>query len=74
MDRDEQARMARLNREAALEKAPDDPHATRPRDTRPLIVLIGIGLVVAVAGLGWMWVNNSRYDGMSPAPVAEQRR
>jgi hypothetical protein len=74
MDRDEQARMARLNREAAREKGPDDPHATRPRDVKPLIVLICLGLVVAVAALGWMWVNNTRYDGTSPAPVAEQRR
>jgi hypothetical protein len=74
MDRDEQARMAQLNREAAREKGPDDPHATRPRDVKPLIILTCIGLLIAVGALGWMWASDARYDGTSPAPVAEQRR
>ena len=74
MDRDEQARMDRLNRAAALEKKPDDPHATKARDAKPLIILICVGLVVAVGVLGWMWASNTGYDGTSPPPVAEQRR
>ncbi|UYN95950.1 MAG: hypothetical protein KIT25_03110 [Enhydrobacter sp.] len=70
--RDERARIERLNREAALEKAPDDPQAVTPRDTRPLIALVVGALAVTVVVLGWMWMANPSYDGTGPRPVAER--
>jgi len=77
VDRDEQQRMERLNREAAAEKKPDDPHAVESRDARPLVLLVFSALVVAVVVLGVMWVNNTRYDAANPAnpapPVADRR-
>jgi len=74
MDPFERNRIDRMNRAAELEKAPDDPEqAVQPRDTRPLIVMICAALAATVIVLGIMWVNNTRYDGASPRPVAEQQ-
>jgi len=70
----ERDRIDRMNRAAELEKAPDDPEqAVQPRDTRPLIVMICAALAATVIVLGIMWVNNTRYDGASSRPVAEQQ-
>jgi hypothetical protein len=72
VDRDISPEVERINREAAAEKGPDDPHAVEPRDSRPLILLASAALIVAVVAGVLMWTNNTRYDGTSPTPVAEQ--
>jgi hypothetical protein len=71
-ERDTSAKVERINREAAAEKRPDDPQAVEPRDSRPLILLASAALVVALVAGVLMWSNNTRYDGVSPTPVAEQ--
>lgn len=71
-DKEITPRVERINREAALEKHVDDPHAVEPRDSRPLIVMACLALAVAVVAGTLMWVNNTRYDGTSGTPVAEQ--
>ena len=73
MDPCERDRIDRINREAELEKTPGDPHATEPRDSKPLIVMVAAALAATVIVLGIMWMNNTRYDGASPRPVAEQQ-
>jgi hypothetical protein len=74
MDPFERDRIDRMNRAAELEKAPDDPEQpVRPRDTKPFIVMIAAALAATVIVLGIMWVNNTRYDGAGPRPVAEQQ-
>jgi hypothetical protein len=73
MDPFERDRIDRINREAELEKAPDDPEQPADRrDAKPLIVMICAALAASVIVLGIMWVNNTRYDGTSGQPVAEQ--
>ena len=75
MDPYERERLDRINREAELEKAPDDP--ARPADSRsarPLIVMICAALAATAVVLGIMWVNNTRYDGASGRPVAEKQQ
>jgi hypothetical protein len=72
MDPQERARLDRINREAQLEKSPDDPKPTEPGDSKPLIVMICVALAATAVVLGVMWVNNTRYDGAGPRPVAEQ--
>jgi hypothetical protein len=74
MDPYERDRIDRMNREAEREKRPGDPQATQPRDAKPLIVMVAAALSAAVIVLGIMWINNTRYDGTSPRPVAEQPR
>jgi hypothetical protein len=74
MDPIERDRLDRVNREAEREKTPDDPQATQPRDTKPLIVMIAAALSATAIVLGIMWMSNTRYDGTSPRPVAEQRQ
>jgi hypothetical protein len=69
----ERARIDRINREAELEKTPDDPHAIEPRDSRPLIVMIGAALAATAIILGIMWVNNGRYERTNGRPVAEHQ-
>jgi hypothetical protein len=71
-DRDITPRVARANREAALEKHIDDLHAVEPRDAKPLIAMACLALAVAAVAGTMMWMNNSRYDGTSGTPVAEQ--
>jgi hypothetical protein len=73
MDPHARARLDRNNREAELEKRPDDPQATKPADTRPLIVMVCAALAATAIILGIMWMNNTRYDGAGPRPVAEQQ-
>ena len=74
MDPYERERIDRLNRAAELEKAPDDPQQPADAgDSKPLIVMICAALAATVLVLGIMWVNNTRYDGTSGQPVAEQR-
>ena len=73
MDPFERDRLDRLNRQAELEKAPDDPEQpVDAGDSRPLIVMICAAMAATVIVLGIMWVNNTRYDGASDRPVAEQ--
>ncbi|HYD07845.1 MAG TPA: hypothetical protein VEC60_19075 [Reyranella sp.] len=71
-DRDTTPEVERNNRQAALEKRIGDPHAIEPRDSRPLIVMACLALAVAVVAGTLMWTNNSRYDGTSGTPIAEQ--
>jgi hypothetical protein len=74
MDPTERDRIDRINREAEGERAPDDPRAAEARDSKPLIVMVAVTLVATALVLGMMWMNNTRYDGSSPRPVAEQHR
>jgi hypothetical protein len=69
----ERDRIDRINREAEFEKAPGDPHATEPRDSKSLIVMVAAALAATTLVLGMMWMNNPRYDGASPRPVAERQ-
>ena len=71
-DRDMSPQVERNNREAAAEKRPDDLQAVEPRETKPLILMACAALVVAAVAIGLMWTNNSRYDGTSATPIAEQ--
>jgi hypothetical protein len=71
-DRDTSPRVLENNRRAEAEKGFDDPQATKPKDSKPLIAMACAALVVAAVAMGLMWTNNTRYDGTSPAPIAEQ--
>jgi uncharacterized membrane protein len=66
-------RYARMEREAEAERRPGDPTETRPRDARRVAMILSIALLVAVAALAVMFVNNARYDGTSPVPVSERQ-
>jgi hypothetical protein len=74
MDSTDRDRIDRLNREAEREKTASDPHAAEPRDSKPLIVMVAVALFATAIILGIMWISNTRYDGTSPRPVAEQQR
>lgn len=74
MDPTERDRIDQMNREAERERTPDDPRASEPRDAKPLIVMVATALAATVLVLGMMWMNNTRYDGASPRPVAEHRQ
>lgn len=74
MDMYEQGRIDRLNREAEREKTAADPHAVKPRDAKPLIVMVAAALSATAIILGIMWISNTRYDGASSRPVAEQQQ
>lgn len=74
MDQFEKDRLDRVNRAAEREKTASDPQATQPRQTRPLIVMVAAAVSLAAIVLGIMWMNNTRYDGTSPRPVAEQQQ
>ncbi|MCW5733302.1 MAG: hypothetical protein KIS73_04225 [Enhydrobacter sp.] len=74
MDPLERDRLDRVNREAEREKTAADPQATKPRDTKPLVLMVAAALSTAAIVLGIMWMNNTRYDGTGPQPVAEQRQ
>ena len=74
MDPYERQRLDRLNREAERERATDDPmQPVDAGDSKPLIVMICASLAATVVVLGIMWMNNSRDDGPSGPPVAEQQ-
>ncbi|HSI01676.1 MAG TPA: hypothetical protein VLA02_13820 [Reyranella sp.] len=72
MDPHERARLDRINREAELEKTLDDPQATEPSDSKPLIVMVCAALAATAIILGIMWMNNTRDDGAGPGPIAER--
>jgi len=74
MDTTERDRIDHLNREAEREKTASDPHAVEPRDSKPLIVMVAVALSATAIILGIMWVNNTRYEGASSRPVAEQHQ
>jgi hypothetical protein len=73
MDVHERERLDRINREAEREKTPEDPKAAEPADSRPLIVMVCAALAATAIILGIMWMNNTRYDGAGPRPVAERQ-
>jgi hypothetical protein len=64
----------RMEARSETERRPGDPTATRPRDARRIGLIIAAALVVGIVAIGAMFINNPRYDGNSPVPVAEQRR
>ena len=64
----------RMAARSEAERRPGDPGATRPRDARRIGLIIAAALVVGIVAIGAMFINNPRYDGNSPTPVAEQRR
>jgi hypothetical protein len=73
MDPFERDRLDRLNREAELEKAPDDPQQpVDGGDSKPLIVMICAALTATVIVLGIMWVNDTRHVDGGATAVAEQ--
>jgi hypothetical protein len=51
-------------------RSEDSWHSTRGTSS----VAACAALLIGVAALGAMFINNSRYDGNSPVPVGEQRR
>jgi hypothetical protein len=72
MDPFERDRLDRMNRQAELEKAPNDP--PRPvdsGDSKPLIVMICAALSATVIVLGVMWVNDTRHPEGSATAIAE---
>ena len=73
MAESQQERVARINRVAEAERGPDDPAPVEKRDARRVVVILAAAFVIAAAVLAWMFANNVRYDGTSPAPVSERR-
>ncbi|HEY2876251.1 MAG TPA: hypothetical protein VGJ56_30325 [Reyranella sp.] len=72
MDPFERDRIDRMNREAELEKAPDDPEQPADRgDAKPLIVMICAALAATVIVLGIMWVNDTRHPQGGATAIAE---
>ena len=74
MDPFERDRIDRMNREAELEKTPDDPQPVDAGDSKPLIVMICAALAATVIVLGILWVNDTRHPEGGAASVAEQPR
>ena len=73
MDPFERDRIDRMNREAELEKAPDDPQQpVDSGDSRPLIVMLCAALAATVIVIGVMWVNDTRHPSGGATAVAEQ--
>ena len=73
MDPFERDRLDRMNREAELEKTPDD--AQQPvdgGDSKPLVVMICAALAATVIVLGIMWVNDTNRSEMGARSVAQQ--
>jgi len=73
MDRAEKDLIDRLNRAAEAEKTSGDPHATQPKDAKPLMVMVAAALAATAIVLGIMWMSNTRYDGAGSRPVAERQ-
>ncbi|MFI5030506.1 MAG: hypothetical protein ACHQPH_07385 [Reyranellales bacterium] len=72
MDPFERDRIDRMNREAELEKAPDDPQQPVGKaDSKPLIVMICAALAATVIVLGIMWVNDTRHPQGGATAIAE---
>ena len=73
MDPFERDRLDRMNRQAELEKAPDDPQQPVDRgDSKPLIVMICAALAATVIVLGVMWVNDTNRSENGTPSVAAQ--
>jgi hypothetical protein len=72
MTEDSEARLRRIEAEAERERVPGDPGPAKPRDARRIGLIAAVALVAAAVLLGLMWINNPRYDGTSPEPVAER--
>ena len=67
-------RIDRMNRQAELEKAPDDPQQPVDRgDSKPLIVMICAALAATVMVLGIMWVNDTNRSETGAASVAQSQ-
>lgn len=74
MDPFERDRIDRMNREAELEKAPDDLEQPVDRgDSKPLIVMICAALAATVIVLGVMWVNDTNRLEMGAPSIAQSR-
>lgn len=72
MDRAERDLINRLHRAAEEEKTSGDPHAIRPKETTPLIVMAAATLAATAVILGVLWMSNGHDEGSGPRPVAEQ--
>jgi hypothetical protein len=73
MDPFERDRIDRMNRQAELEKAPDDPQQpVDSGDSKPLIVMICAALAATVIVLGIMWVNDTNRSETGAPSVAQQ--
>ncbi|MFZ5784289.1 MAG: hypothetical protein ACOY4R_29180 [Pseudomonadota bacterium] len=66
-------RYDRMERQAEAERRPGDPVASRPRNARLILGILGSAFLLAVLLFGGMYFNNTRYDGAAPAPVSERR-
>lgn len=74
MDPFERDRIDRMNREAELEKAPDDPQQPADSsDAKPLIVMICAALAATVIVLGIMWVNDTNRSETGAPSVAQSQ-
>ena len=74
MDPFERDRIDRMNRQAELEKAPDDPQQPVDKgDSKPLIVMICAALTATVIVLGIMWVNNTNRSVIGQPSVAQSQ-
>ena len=73
MDPFERDRLDRMNRQAELEKAPDDPQQPVDRaDSRPLVVMVCAALAATVIVLGVMWVKDTNRSENGAPSVAQQ--
>jgi hypothetical protein len=50
-----------------------DPTATKPREAKRVGFIVMAALLVGLAAVVAMFMNNSRYDGTSPIPFSERR-
>ena len=74
MDPFERDRIDRMNREAELEKAPNDPEQPVDQgDSKPLIVMICAALAATVIVLGIMWVNDTNRSETGAPSVAQSQ-
>lgn len=65
-------RRRQMEREAENERRPGDPGPSKPPQARRTLAGLAVALVLAIGLLAVMWINNTRYDGSSPVPTAEQ--
>jgi hypothetical protein len=73
MDPFDRDRIDRMNREAELEKGPDDPQQpVDSGDSKPLVVMICAALAATVIVLGIMWVNDTNRSETGASSVAQQ--
>jgi hypothetical protein len=72
MAESQQERVARTNRVAEAKRGRTIPLRSRSA-THAVVVILAAAFVIAAAVVAWMFANNVRYDGTSPAPVSERR-